>query len=186
MHAAMLVGSSLVLAGCGESEEPAGRPAAATHTPPPALESAARSAPPTPQSLPPTTREWLELGDSTPPQTWLAARATGPDGPDRPAVEARLQQLLKEADSVFHETPRMLANRTVQLQRMLADISIVEAPQEILQGFIPLGQRGRPAGYADLCQHYFNLRNTGFDRAAALRALASSSGHDGGGLRGTP
>lgn len=126
------------------------------------------------------------MGDATPPQAWLAARIKGTDGTQRQAAEARLQQLLQQADAAFHETPRMLANRTAQLQQMLADIAVAEPPELILQGFIPLGHRGRPTGYADLCQHYFNLRKSGLDRAAALRALDAASSHDGAGPGGRP
>lgn len=87
---------------------------------------------------------------------------------------------------IFDETPRMLANRTAQLQQMLAGIAIVEAPQEILQGFIPLGRAGGRAGYGELCQHYFNLRTAGLDRPAALQALAAPDAPGGAGSRGAP
>jgi hypothetical protein len=84
--------------------------------------------------------------------------------------------LLKEADTLFDETPRMLANRTAQLQRMLAEKALMEAPQDLLEDFIRLARedgrtRGR-FGFGDLCQHYFNLRAAGLGRGAALEALA--------------
>ncbi|MFS8036619.1 hypothetical protein ACI7BZ_06560 [Xanthobacter sp. AM11] len=164
---ALLLGPGLLLAGCGEDEAPARRPVATSTTVP-------RDAAPatTPAAAPVAARDWLELSDKTPPEAWLAARAGVPASP---ALDARLARLLREADTVFDETPRMLANRTAQLQNMLAGIAIAEPPQDILEGFIPLGRAGGRAGYSDLCHHYFNLRASGLDRAAALKALATAA-----------
>ncbi|MFG1348035.1 hypothetical protein [Xanthobacter autotrophicus] len=115
-------------------------------------------------------RDWLERTDTVPPEVWLAARSVPPADP------ARMAGLLKEADALFDETPRMLANRTAQLQGMLAEKGVAEPPQDLLEDFIRLaredgGTRGR-FGFGDLCQHYFNLRASGLGRVAALEALA--------------
>ncbi|MFG1371959.1 hypothetical protein V5F32_07280 [Xanthobacter oligotrophicus] len=115
-------------------------------------------------------RDWLERADAVPPEVWLAARSSSPADP------ARMAALLKEADALFDETPRMLANRTAQLQRMLAGKAVTEPPQELLEDFIRLAREdarpGRRSGFGDLCQHYYNLRASGLGRLAALEALA--------------
>lgn len=149
----------LLLAACGAEEAPAGRPSASSISVPEPAGSPERP-------RPGGARDWLEVADSTPPEAWLAAHSHPPADP------ARLAALLKEADVLFDETPRMLANRTAQLEAMLAGLSVKEPADLLLEGFITLGRgRGR-AGYGDLCQHYYNLRVSGLDRAAALAALA--------------
>lgn len=176
-----------VLSACGEDETPARKPAVAVESvpgapaqarPSQARPSHERPAPANPSQSRPT-RDWLERADAVPPEVWLAAHTTPP------ADAARLAALLKEADVLFDETPRMLANRTAQLQRMLAEAAMAEAPQDLLEGFIRVARTGgradaqtlgrqRPGrlGFGDLCQHYFNLRAQGLSHAAALEALA--------------
>lgn len=157
-------GAGLVLlAACGEAEAPAGPPSAtststAATTPAPGVDDGGE-----------TSGPWLSRGDETPPAAWLAARSDPPGDP------ARLAALLGAADARFDETPRMLANRTVQLQAMLAGIAIQETPAALLEGFVHLGTGPAHIGYSDLCQHYFNLRASGLDRTAALATLARSS-----------
>lgn len=153
-----------MLSACGEDEAPARKPVAAIETASGAPASRA------PAMRPRPTRDWLERADGVAPEAWLAARSTPPADP------ARMAALLKEADALFDETPRMLANRTAQLQRMLAEKALMEAPQDLLEDFIRLARedgrtRGR-FGFGDLCQHYFNLRAAGLGRGAALEALA--------------
>lgn len=117
---------------------------------------------------------WLALDDPVAPEVWMASRAAGRtlDGDD--AEVADYGRLLREAAARFNETPRMIANRTVQLEAMLAERGIDESTRVLVAGFLD-----RPAGavrgdYGALCQHYFNLRATGVDRDAALAALAAA------------
>lgn len=162
--AVLLLGPCLaVLAACGEDEASVRKPAARVESSPESSAPAIRAA-----NLPPA-RDWLERADPMPPEIWLAGRSVPPADPTRMAV------LLREADGLFDEAPRMLANRTAQLQRMLAEKAVTESPQDLLEGFIRLAREdgrthGRP-GFSDLCQHYYNLRESGLDRAAALEAL---------------
>lgn len=159
--AALVAGLCIpALAGCGEEEAPARRPAATSVTAPEATPDVLRA---------PRGRAWLELSDSTPPEVFLAAHSAPPGD------AARLGVLLKQADGLFDETPRMLANRTAQLQEMLAASGIRESADVLLEGFMDLGRPGGRAGYGDLCQHYYNLRVAGVDRAAALKALAAGA-----------
>lgn len=154
LQGAMLLLVPLVaLAACGEDEAPKGS----------ATLAAPRAA---------AADDWLERGNPTPPEVWLVRSAAGPSNPE---LRERMRHLLTEADALFDETPRMLANRTAQLKRMLAERAVDEAPDVILEGFIRIARAGPHPGYSDLCQHYFNLRAAGLDRAAALEVLASAA-----------
>ena len=116
---------------------------------------------------------WLDLSDETPPEVWLAARETGtPQAPDG-AAAAGFRRLLQQAAGRVNETPRVIANRTVQLETMLAEQGIDESARALLTGFLsaePADAARRD--YGALCQHYFNLRSTGVDRSTALAVLA--------------
>ncbi|MFG1209195.1 hypothetical protein V5F79_14180 [Xanthobacter flavus] len=163
---------ALALASCGEEEER--RPVASNAAsapeaaPPPGVGSAkgvaARGGP---------AREWLDVGDDTPPEVFLATRSAPAGAPASAEAVAEIATLLSEADAVFDENRRMLANRTLQLERMLGETSVVESPQALLGGFIQVGRAIRRIGYSDLCQHYFNLRAAGASREDALAALAA-------------
>jgi hypothetical protein len=163
---------ALAVASCGEEEDH--RPVASSAAsapeaaPPPGAGSAAKGS--AARGRP--AREWLDVGDDTPPEVFLATRSMPSGTPATPEVVAELAALLSEADAVFDENRRMLANRTLQLERMLGEISVVESPQALLGGFITVGRAVRRIGYSDLCQHYFNLRAAGASRQDALAALA--------------
>lgn len=172
---------ALALASCGEEDER--RPVASSQAP---TSQASTQQAPTQQAMSPSGasiasprgagagREWLDVGDATAPEVFLATRST-PKGapPASPEAVAEIAALLGEADVVFDENRRMLANRTLQLERMLGEISVVETPQALLAGFIAVGRAVGRIGYSDLCQHYFNLRAAGARRAEALAVLAT-------------
>ncbi|MBP2148070.1 hypothetical protein [Xanthobacter flavus] len=171
---------ALALASCGEEDER--RPVASSQAP--SSQESTQQAPT--QAMSPSGasiasprgagagREWLDVGDATAPEVFLATRST-PKGapPASPEAVAEIAALLGEADVVFDENRRMLANRTLQLERMLGEISVVETPQALLAGFIAVGRAVGRIGYSDLCQHYFNLRAAGARRAEALAVLAT-------------
>lgn len=164
---------ALAVASCGEEEErrPVASSAASAPeaTPPPGGRSAAKGG----AVRGGATREWLDVGDDIPPEVFLATRS-GPSGvPPSAEAVAEIATLLSEADALFDENRRMLANRTLQLERMLGEISVVESPQVLLGGFITVGRTVRRIGYSDLCQHYFNLRAAGASREDALAALTA-------------
>lgn len=159
MNRGVLCLVALLVAGCDEEESKVRRdaPVAGSQT-----DAAADS--------------WLALGDETPPEVWLASQAAGRalDGAD-PSVDD-YRRLLADAAGRFNETPRMIANRTVQLEAMLAEHRIDEDARLIISGFLASsGSGARRSDYGALCQHYFNLRTTGVDRQAALTVLGGTS-----------
>ncbi|TCK28405.1 hypothetical protein EV667_2409 [Ancylobacter aquaticus] len=117
-------------------------------------------------------KTWLQPTEETDPDVWLASRDAGADVAANAPAAKEWHGVLDEADGRFGETGRMIANRAVQLETMLAEIGIRETAREIIADFSTLAGNGSRAGFSDLCQHYYNLRTQGLDRTAALAALA--------------
>jgi hypothetical protein len=117
---------------------------------------------------------WLSPTDGTDPARWLAGREAGHSVPAGSDSVRALQDALAEARTVFIEDPRMIANRTAQLEQMLAEIGKTERSASLLTGFSAVAaRRGRHKSlYGEMCQHYFNTRARGIDHAAALALLA--------------
>jgi len=149
-----LVAASVALAGCpGESE-----PEKTRVQPAPSANSIAGKA-------------WLEPMDTTLPERWLASRDAGTDVTATAPTVQEWHEILSDADARFDEPPRMIANRTVQLEVMLREIGIAITVRDLLRDFATLAEKGSRRGFSELCQHYFNLRKRGDDGVTALKAL---------------
>lgn len=121
-------------------------------------------------------KTWLDVGDRTPPALWLASREAGEDvAPSAPEV-AELRALLARAGGRYSETPRMIANRAVQLEGMLAERGIEETARHVIEGFVAVGRTDAPRGFGETAQHYFNIRTTGLSREEALLSVAPKDG----------
>ncbi len=125
---------------------------------------------------------WLTPTDGTDPARWLAGREAGRALADDAPEVAAMRVSLKAARTGFVEDMRMMANRTVQLGQMLAEIGKPEPYRRLIDGLGGIaGQRGRHKSlYGEMVQHYYNARAQGADHEAALAQLAS---HD---IRVTP
>lgn len=125
-------------------------------------------------------KAWLDPTDPSTPDRWLASRDAGRDlAPADPAVAA-WGQVLDEAKMRFDESGRMIANRAVQLEGMLAEIGVRETAENLVRAFTPLAEKGSRRGFGDLCQHYYNLRVQGEARDGALTALRKAASGEGG------
>lgn len=115
---------------------------------------------------------WLEANEGTKPEVWLASRIDGQSAtPGSPTVE-RIASLLHTAAGQFRESPRMIANRAVQLEGMLAEIGAPEPAVEVIEELSRVvGDNTHEEGFGSLCQHYFNLRTSNHDRDQALADL---------------
>ncbi|CBS89136.1 hypothetical protein [Azospirillum lipoferum] len=121
-------------------------------------------------------KNWLEAGDRTPPEQWLASRAAHADLPLSAPSVAAFHTLLAQADHAYVETPRMIANRVAQLQEMLAGRGMTESADTLIEGFLSLGSDGGSRRFGEDCQHYFNLRSTNHDHRDVLAALRGEAG----------
>ncbi len=151
---------SLCLAGCGNGQ-PEGR----------SDESGAVTYGPPANNL-----NWLRHGDRSDPALWLAEKEAHDSTPPSPNAIARVRNALANANDRFLETPRMIANRTAQLSDMLALDRQEESYVDLIESLTKIveGSKGKQK-YGDLCQHYYNLRHNGTDKAAALAALTEKN-----------
>lgn len=120
---------------------------------------------------------WIKQEDDTDPAWWLASREAANDPSlDRKAAASELRALLEDARRNFMETPRMIANRAVQLEGTLAEKGVHERARDILVAFNGTKNPGITSRrFGDICQHYATLRSQGMNGPQALAAL---SGHD--------
>jgi len=129
---------------------------------------------PKPPSLP--RIKWLDPRDTTRPERWLASREAKADlEDDDPKVIALRDDLIMAAHR-FRDKPRMIANRAVQLEAMLAAAGIIEHAPELIVLLSTAATDGQPQeGFGSICQHYYNLRIQGLDREAALAQLKETT-----------
>lgn len=146
-------------------------PALAGCDAPPAEENEASAAPRGHESSAAEGRNWLDIKDGISPAIWLASREAGRDVPPNDPMAATLRALIEQADIRFSEGPRMIANRAVQVQAMLAERGVRETAREVIEGLVSIGQVGERAGFGETCQHYVNARMASGSRVAALDAL---------------
>lgn len=116
--------------------------------------------------------KWLGERDAVTPERWLASREAKTDLADKDQAVLSMRERLVAAAHRFGDPPRMIANRAVQLEEMLAGAGIVESAPELIVSLSSATSDSRPnAGFGSLCQYYFNLRKQGLDREAALKQL---------------
>jgi hypothetical protein len=148
---------ALLAAGCDEAVEP-------TIAPPAAIEA--------PKGPALARIKWLDQHDNIAPEQWLASREAGADLTAADPAVAAMRTTLAEAAKRFSDPPRMIANRAVQLESMLAAKGITEHAPELIRS-LTAAVTGVQAveGFGTTCQHYFILRQQGLNRDAALGQL---------------
>jgi hypothetical protein len=117
-------------------------------------------------------KRWLDVKDPTPPELWLASREAKIDLPLSATDVDTFRELIARAGRRYVETPRMIANRTVQLEEMLAAHGIVESARLVIEGLVALrGEGDERRGFGEAVQQYFNIRSAGLSREQALLSL---------------
>ncbi len=116
---------------------------------------------------------WLRATDSADPATWLVSREQGRVVAETDPAVVEMREALASARAHFLETERMLANRTAQLGRMLAEDGHPEGYASLLGALSSVAATAATRQtYGEICQHYFNLRRNGAERGEALRLLS--------------
>ncbi len=122
---------------------------------------------------------WLGLDDETPPEEWLVQRREKSVTQVGPHKVNAARVLLEEASQRFGDQSRMIANRAVQLEQMLAQKGYDEDAMALIETLMHVAPGSKPTGgFASICQYYFNLRVQGLDREQALSVLAERYGPD--------
>jgi hypothetical protein len=116
--------------------------------------------------------ERLVVTEGPSPARWLASRQAGRDLPEEDPLVAEYARMLESAGRRFREYPRMIANRAVQLEEMLAEKNMPEAAPRIIEELSAIpGDTRYVESFGALCQQYYNLRLQGLERAEALKLL---------------
>jgi hypothetical protein len=116
---------------------------------------------------------WLRANEHVDPALWLASREAGRELAATDPAVARMREAIVAARAHFLESHRMLANRTAQIGKMLAEDGRAEDYAGILHRLAEVAKAaGQRQTYGELCQHYYNLRHKGATPEEALRMLA--------------
>ncbi|MEC9314451.1 MAG: hypothetical protein VYB22_06160 [Pseudomonadota bacterium] len=115
--------------------------------------------------------QWLEAHHEIDPADWMIIRSQAALAGEVTSHDHR-QNLLKRASEHFRESPRMIANRAVQLEDMLLEIGIEESAVSLIDHFTHLPTVGTPHNFSAYCQYYFNIRAKGYPQGYALTELS--------------
>jgi hypothetical protein len=115
--------------------------------------------------------QWLEAYHEIDPADWLIIRSRAALNGAVTATSHR-KELLLAASQHFRESPRMIANRAVQLEDMLLEIGIEESAVSLIDFFTHLPTMGTPHSFSAYCQYYFNIRAKGYPQGYALTELS--------------
>ncbi len=90
--------------------------------------------------------QWLEAHHEINPADWMIIRSQAALAGEVTSHDHR-QNLLKRTSEHFRESPRMIANRAVQLEDMLLEIGIEESAVSMIDHFthLPTAHRGHAA-----------------------------------------
>lgn len=118
-------------------------------------------------------KDWIGVYDDVQPARWLASRKAGHDvAQDDPSVE-EMRLILEKARTTYGTAHRMIANRAVQLEGMIAQRGWQpeKAPEIIVSLSEIGGPNSRLEGFGQAAQSYYVLRERGLSREEALEEL---------------
>jgi hypothetical protein len=122
-------------------------------------------------------KDWLEKHDEITPEQWLIKRA---EKAGKALTEKEIETLgasLQKASHRFGESPRMIANRSAQLEAMLKDVGQNENAVTLISNLTDaVGGAGQTEGFGAICQHYFNIRKEGLSPEDAIADLRKRYG----------
>ncbi len=120
---------------------------------------------------------WLGKRNDVTPEQWLLNHRTASGAAKAPAAEIR--RTLASAARNFKDSPRMIANRAIQLEAMLAQHGIEENALDLLSDLSFTATPEKNAeGFGARCQHYYLLRIKYPSKQEALSALKRSDAEE--------
>jgi hypothetical protein len=129
---------------------------------------------------------WIGFRADAYPVAWLDDQTRMDNTASNPEQltkrRAALTEVIARLDERYLEDPRMLANRTVQLMRMLREVGKEVELMTLLVDFseLTVGREGREDQFGEKCAHYFNLRRSGVTHADAIAELVRAASIRGG------
>ena len=114
--------------------------------------------------------DFLTMEESVEPADWLIYKVYGVD-PAEYVGREEIRELLLKLNSHYTESTRMLANRTMQTFKMLAENDLSIELERFLADFATIPSEGTMTVYGSYCQHYFNLRAQGAPHEAAVQNI---------------
>lgn len=153
---------ALVVVGCSDEEQD---------------KSAAKSQPAASASSL-SEKRWMDIDSRLTPAQWLVSQGLTEPKPINDPDVRKAAATLAEANRLYRESERMIANRTVQLEQMLREIGVEdEGAILILTDLTHIaGEVGQTEGFGALSQQYFNIRASRIEREPALAELRARYG----------
>lgn len=153
--------ASLLVANCSDDEsdrqKPADQPSAAASTS--------------------SDKRWMHVDNKLTPAQWLVSQGLDQPKPVNDPDVRNAAATLQEANRLYRESERMIANRAVQLEHMLREIGVQENATSILTDLTRVaGEVGQTEGFGALSQQYFNIRASRIEREPALAELRARYG----------
>lgn len=123
------------------------------------------------------TSDWLMPQDDVQPEDWLIAHEAKHGFAMSSIRDPReVRRALNEASEKFHDSPRMIANRAVQLEGMLKEEGGDETAIVLISGLNGAVSANRIESFGAAGQQYYNMRKAGFTGEQALDALSKRYG----------
>ncbi len=114
--------------------------------------------------------DFLTMEESVEPADWLIYKIYKVDPAEYEGRE-EIRTLLLQLNSHYTESTRMLANRTMQTFKMLAENGLSIELERFMADFAKIPSEGTMTVYGSYCQHYFNLRAQGVAHEAAVQNI---------------
>ncbi|MFT3731900.1 MAG: hypothetical protein QM780_10860 [Hyphomicrobium sp.] len=119
---------------------------------------------------------WLTEQDDIKPEVWLIEHETRNGAKQSETDMNELRRSLIEASAKFHDSPRMIANRAVQLEDMLKEEGGDETAIVLISRLNDAIAPNRIESFGAAGQQYYNMRKAGFTGEQALDALTKRYG----------
>ncbi|RUO98522.1 hypothetical protein [Hyphomicrobium sp.] len=123
--------------------------------------------------------KWLTPQDEIEPEVWLIAHEAKSSASPQIGNANDVRHSLAKASATFNDTPRMIANRAVQLEDMLKSEGGGESAIFLIDRLNGAIAPGRIESFGAAGQQYYNMRRAGLTGEQALDVLSKRYGTRG-------